>query len=71
MERLEKGEQCPNCGGIVPGLMLVCEGKKYRFTCIEIKDEKGEVTAKTNYEQLAKYISAGKESHFRIPKEKA
>ena len=44
-------KHCPNCGGILPELMFIFEGKEYWFTCFKIK-ENGKPIPK-NYEGQA------------------
>jgi hypothetical protein len=52
---LSSPKNCKACGGILPELGFKYEGKEYRFTCFEIRDEKGKVIATTDYKQMGRW----------------
>jgi hypothetical protein len=52
-ELFSKAETCPDCGGILPELILDCDGKQYYFTCYEIENVYG-MTIRTD-EKFAEY----------------
>lgn len=57
LRELDKHQNCPACGGLVPELGFTYKGKEYSFTCHSI-EEKGKVIAQTDYERFAKYCEA-------------
>jgi len=45
---------CSNCGGILPELMFIFEGREYWFTCFKI-NENGKKIAETDYAKFCRY----------------
>ncbi|MGA2681511.1 MAG: hypothetical protein ABSF44_06890 [Candidatus Bathyarchaeia archaeon] len=53
-EKVNAGEHCPNCGGIIPEVGFNCEGTDYIFSCVAIEKD-GKMIAETDYAKFYKY----------------
>lgn len=45
---------CPRCGGLIPELFFILDGKQYRFCCYKI-EQNGTVLKETDYNKLGKW----------------